>query len=68
MVGFSLFHIHPGFAVLGIIGCLSVMAWLLFAIPYIIIRREGISLIDITMVSIALFVVAAIVVPDNFFA
>jgi hypothetical protein len=33
MVGFSLWHIHPEFALVGILGSLA-LAWLLIAIPY----------------------------------
>jgi hypothetical protein len=34
MVGFSLWHIHPGFAVAGLLCSLAVALWLLITIPY----------------------------------
>jgi hypothetical protein len=68
MVGFSLMHIHPIFAIVGMLFCLAVMVWLLPAIPFAIARRKIISLADVAMVACALFVAVAIVIPNNFFA
>lgn len=68
MVGFSLMHIHPFFAVVGMVSCLAVMGWLLPAIPYVIARRKTINAADLAMVACAVLVAAAIVIPDNFFA
>jgi hypothetical protein len=34
MIGFALWHIHPGFAVDGTRCCLAVALWLLIALPY----------------------------------
>lgn len=61
-------HIHPGLAGVGLLGCLSLMAWLLFAIPYLIVRREIINLIDLGMSVATVVIVVMLVVPDNFFA
>ena len=68
MVGFSLMHIHPFFAIVGMVSCLAVMVWLLPAIPYAIARRKTISVTDVAMVACAVLVAAAVVIPDNFFA
>lgn len=68
MVGFSLMHIHPMFAIIGMLCCIAVMAWLLLAIPYAVVRRKAIGIVDVTMIVCAVFVAAAVVIPDNFFA
>lgn len=68
MVGFSLMHIHPGLAVVGLLGSLAGMLWLLPAIPYSIVRRSAISIVDVAMIACAVFVTVAITIPDNFFA
>jgi hypothetical protein len=67
MVGFSLMHIHPVFAVFGILCCLAVMIWIVAAIPFAISRRGSISIADVGMFVCALFVTASVAVPDNFF-
>ena len=61
-------HVHPVFAIVGIVSCYAVMVWLLPAIPYAISRRKTTSAMDMAMVAGGLLVAAAIVVPDNFFA
>jgi hypothetical protein len=61
-------HIHPFFAMVGMVSCLAVMVWLLPAIPYAIARRKAISATDVAMVACAVLVAAAVVIPDNFFA
>ena len=68
MVGFSLMHIHPGLAITGLLGCLSVVVWLLPAIPCAIARRKTINLADLTMIAGVVLIVAALAIPDNFFA
>jgi len=68
MVGFSLMHIHPFFAIVGMVSCLAVMVWLLPAIPYAIMRRKIISVADVVMVTCAALVAVAVVIPDYFFA
>jgi hypothetical protein len=68
MVGFSLMHIHPFFAIVGTVSCLAMMVWLLPAIPYAIARRKILSVADVAMVTCAVLVAVAIVIPDNLFA
>jgi hypothetical protein len=68
MVGFSLMHIHPGLAVVGLLGSLAMMLWLSPAMPYSIIRRHAISIVDLAMLVCAVFVTVAVTIPDNFFA
>jgi hypothetical protein len=68
VVGFSLMHIHPVFAVVGILSCVSTMAWLLLAIPYAIVRRKEIGLADAGMIACSMLVAVIIVIPDNIFA
>ena len=68
MVGFSLMHIHPMFAIIGMVFCLSLMIWLLPAIPYAIARRKTVRFADVAMIAGAALVTTAIVIPDNFFA
>src|SRR4051794_35493069 len=43
MVGFALWHIHPGIAVVGTLCSLAVALWLLIAIPFAISRRRDIE-------------------------
>jgi hypothetical protein len=68
MVGFSLMHIHPGLAVVGLLGFLGVMLWRLPAIPYSIVRRRAVGIVDVAMIACGLFVTVAVTIPDNFFA
>ena len=68
MVGFSLMHIHPAFAVLGSLCAGALMIWLLPAIAYAVARRKSIGVADLAMVVCAAFVALFLVIPDNFFA
>ena len=68
MVGFNLMHIHPGLAVVGLLGSLGVMLWLLPAILYSVVRRRAINILDVAMIACGVFVAVAITIPDNFFA
>lgn len=43
MVGFAHWHIHPGFAVAGMLCSFAVALWLLIAIPYAMVRRRDIE-------------------------
>ena len=61
-------HIHPGFSIAGILCASLLMLWLIPAAAYAIRRRKFISAVDIFMVFVALFVAAAMFIPDNFFA
>jgi hypothetical protein len=68
MVGFSLLHIHPLLAIAGALCSFSIMLWLLPSAVIAVRRRREISLLDGVMLALSLFVVVAIVLPDNFFA
>ena len=68
MVGFALLHIHPGFAVAGILCSLALAVWLLIAIPYTIVRRREIEPWDWLMMAGTVMVILALAVPDTFFA
>ena len=68
MVGFVLLHIHPGFAVAGILCSLAVALWLLIAIPCAVVRRRDIEPWDWLMMAGSVMVIVALAVPDTFFA
>lgn len=68
MVGFALWHIHPGFAVLGTACSLAVALWLLTTIPYAIVRHRDIELWDWMMMGGSTPVILALVLPGTFFA
>ena len=68
MVGFALWHIHPGFAVLGTVCSLAVALWLLIAVPYAIVRRRDIEPWDWMMTAASAAVIAALALPERFFA
>jgi hypothetical protein len=61
-------HIHPGLAIFGILSFYSLTIWLIPAACYLFLRRRDIRLVDIAMFTLALLGVAAMMVPDNFFA
>jgi hypothetical protein len=64
MVGFSLWHIHPEFALVGILGALG----LLIAVPHAIARRRDIEPWDWLMMIFSVLVIVALALPDTFFA
>lgn len=68
MVGFGLWHIHPGFAVAGTLCSFAVALWLLIAIPYAAVRRRDIEPWDWLMMAASVMVIVALAVPDTFFA
>ena len=68
MVGFALWHIHPGFALAGTLCSLAIAIWLLIAVPYAIVRRIDIEPSDWLMLAGAVMVILALAVPDTFFA
>ena len=68
MVGFALWHIHPGFAVAGTLCSLALAVWLLIAIPYAIVRRREIEPWDWLMMAGTVIVILALAAPDTFFA
>jgi len=67
-VGFALWHIHPGFAVVGTVCSLAVALWLLLTVPYAIARRHDIEPWDWLMMAASVLVIVALALPDNFFA
>jgi uncharacterized membrane protein len=68
MVGFALWHIHPGLAAFGVLFSLGVAVWLLIAIPYAVVRRRDIEPWDWLMMAFSTFIIAALAIPDTFFA
>lgn len=67
-VGFNLWHVHPGFAIVGGLSSYSLIIWLIPAGSYLFVRRRDIHPADIGMLAVALLVLLAMVTPDNFFA
>jgi hypothetical protein len=68
MVGFALWHIHPGLAVVGTLAAAGIGLWLLIAIPFAIMRRQDIEPYDWFMIAASVFVITVLFVPDRFFA
>ena len=68
MVGFALWHIHPGFAVVGILASLAMGAWLLISIPVSMLRRHDIQPWDWLTMAGAACVIIVLALPDTFFA
>jgi ABC-type uncharacterized transport system permease subunit len=68
MVGFSLIHIHPIFAVLGAVCAYTLMLWLVPAIVCLVSRRKRISGFDVVMMAFALLALLAVVTPDTLLA
>jgi hypothetical protein len=68
LVGFALWHIYPGFAVLGTVCSLAVALWFLIAVPYAIAHRRDIELWDWVMTAASVAVIVALAVPNTFFA
>ena len=68
MVGFALWHIHPGFAFVGILCCFAIALWLLIAIPCAIIRRRDLESWDWLIIAASAMVIIALAIPDAFFA
>ena len=68
MVGFALWHIHPGFAVVGTVCSLAVAVWLVITIPYAVVRRRDIEPWDWMMMAVSVAVIVALALPDTLFA
>ena len=68
MVGFSLMHIHPIFFLVGVICAYALILWLAPALFYLVIHRKTISGVDAAMVTVALFVLVALITPDTLLA
>lgn len=62
-VGFSLLHIHPFFAMAGILCCYVLMLWLVPASIFVASRWKGASKIDAAMVALCALVTLAIILP-----
>ena len=67
MVGFSLMHIHPIFAIFGMLCSLCIMLLLIPSAVYAIRRRRDISILDALMLMCSVFITVAIILPDTFF-
>jgi hypothetical protein len=67
MVGFSLWHVYPVFALVGSLGSLALALWLLVAAPYAIARRRDIEPWDWLMMVFSVLVIVALALPDTFF-
>jgi multisubunit Na+/H+ antiporter MnhB subunit len=64
MVGFALWHIHPGLALVGTLCSLMVALWLLITIPFAIARRRDIEPWDWLMMACSVLVILVLAVPD----
>ena len=67
MVGFSVGHIHPLFFITGALSAYLIVAWLLPAGIYAIVRRKNVSRMDPVMILIGIFVAVTIMIPDELF-
>src|SRR5579859_3585927 len=68
MVGFSLWHMHPGFAFVGVLCSCAVALWLLITVPYAIMRRHDLEPWDWLMMAGTVMVIVALAIPDALFA
>ena len=67
-VGFSLWHLHPFFAVIGLVSFWGILIWSVLALIYVAVRRKHITAVEIGMFLCAVFVMIAMMLPDTFFA
>jgi hypothetical protein len=68
MIGFSLGHIHPLFFITGALSAYLIVAWLMPAGIYAIVRRKNTSGMDLAMILVGIFVAVTIIIPDDLFA
>lgn len=68
MIGFALWHIHPGLAVIGTLASLAITLWLLIAVPFAVARRIDVEPYDWLMMAGSVLIIAVLVVPATFFA
>jgi hypothetical protein len=68
MVGFALWHIHPGLAVIGTLASLATAVWLPLSVPFAITRRRDLEPWDWLMIVGSTFIIIVMAVPDTFFA
>ena len=66
MIGFSLIHIHPGFFLAGVLCSCVLLGWLIPAVVYLVRARFRVAFYDYGMMVGSLFVLAALLLPDNF--
>jgi hypothetical protein len=65
MVGFSLMHIHPAFFLMGVFCSYCLLLWLAIAIVFMVKGRRMPSMKDMLMAALGLFVLVALMVPDQ---
>jgi hypothetical protein len=68
MVGFSLVHIHPFFAIAGALSSFVMIGVLVVGIVLSSIRRRRFRAVEVAMFACSAFVLFAMFVPDTFFA
>ena len=68
MVGFSLLHVHPLFAIAGALSVLGIFVWSLIAVVLIAMRRKHVSRGEVGMLLCAVLIIVAMVLPDTLFA
>jgi hypothetical protein len=68
MVGFALWHIHPGLAVAGTLCSLAMALWFLISVPFAIARGRDIEPWDWLMMACSVLIFVALALPDTFFA
>jgi hypothetical protein len=68
MVGFALWHIHPGLAVAGTLCSLTMALWFLISVPFAIARGRDIEPWDWLMMACSVLIFVALALPDTFFA
>lgn len=68
MVGFSLWHLHPLFALVGLLSFWGLLVWSIVALVFVVVRRKRSTVAEITMFVCAAFVIVAMALPDTIFA
>jgi hypothetical protein len=68
MIGFSLGHIHPLFFITGALSAYLIVACLVPAGIYAIVRRKNASGMDLAMILVGIFVAVTIIISDDLFA
>ena len=64
-IGFSLFHLHPGFAILGALSSSLIVLSILPICSYMIRRRQVISRTDIAILLLTTLISAILLLPDS---
>jgi hypothetical protein len=68
IAGFSLWHLHPLFAIAGLLSFWGILVWSVLAVVFVAVRRQRIPAREIGMFLCAVFVMLAMMLPDTFFA